>query len=120
MGFKKGHRYRIPMMLATSADPSVAATFLTMFSKSIDEYSPVLFKVHVDAELLCSHVNLLEALTTCRNEQEWLFVSYSAFVVEETPVVPSTLSASAPVEVTVKAYPDNQNLEDTLPIMGWH
>jgi hypothetical protein len=118
--FEAGVEYRVPMFLASSDDRSVAIRILRCFPKNLDTHVPVLFKITIDKVDYCTQVNHLEALTTVRNEHEWLFSAYSTFQVTDPPIVPDQPSATNPTSITLSALPDNLDANVNRPLFFWH
>ena len=76
--FVKGRKFRQPAFLATSFSERVAREFLRMRGGT----NCVLWRVHIDPERKCSHVNLVKkTVAGLPDEQEYLFAAYSAFTV---------------------------------------
>jgi hypothetical protein len=119
--FVPGQKYRCAQFLATSFDLAVAHKFIRRVKHNPVVNANVLWKVKLDPERGCDHVNLVEE-THVPGESEFLFAAYSAFEVvavhwSATPQDPTT-----PHELTIRAAVDNANdpsFPEDLPLAPW-
>lgn len=118
--FSRDAEYRVPMYLASSEDENIPLRFLSAFPQNSTSHVPVLFQILIDEVVKCSQVDFLEALTTCKNEQEWLFVPYSSFRVEEAASNVTQPTATSPIIIKIHAFPDNKHISEVLPLFFWH
>ena len=116
--FVVGKEYRVPQHLSTSFDRAVAKDFIAraVLGDDIDAY--VLWKICIDPDLGCDHVNLVTE-THVPGEFEYLFSLFSAFSVSvvnwsATPADPQT-----PHEITIRAAADNSRSPLDLPLAPW-
>eukprot|EP00438_Fugacium_kawagutii_P019025 Skav208692 [mRNA] locus=scaffold42:130882:132582:+ [translate_table: standard] len=110
--FQSGVQYRCPMFLATSFDDEVAEDFARMNRKG---KNMVIFHVHYDVDLRCSHVNYLKGGGDVENEAEFLFPPYSAFTVKLAPEKDGKKWV-----IHIEAFPDNCEAPEDLPLSLWH
>eukprot|EP00732_Lithocolla_globosa_P002382 Lithocolla_globosa_v1_NODE_1545_length_2495_cov_33.624180.p1 type:complete len:532 gc:universal NODE_1545_length_2495_cov_33.624180:1755-160(-) len=103
-----GKKYRAPMFLATSFEPSVAEFFAQRAENRGEE--PVLWTVHVSKQ--CQNVNYIETLTAEKSEHEFLFVPYSIFEIVSCNLKKNP-TASDPHEIEIKAF-DSLETEDQV------
>jgi hypothetical protein len=121
--FTANKQYRAPMFLATSFKKEKAQQFLTMawaigFSGPKDAL--VLWKIKLDPQERCHHVNLIQNKDThVEGECEFLFVPYSVFTVESVTWSPTPQEHSTPHRVTLAAAVDNTAFPEDLPLAPW-
>ena len=104
--------FRQPAYLATSFSRSVAADFIARSTMG----SKVLWRVRIDPERRCLHVNLVEK-SNVPGEEEYLFAPYSAFTVLSAKWRAGT--AAEPHEVELLACVDNKAEPENLPLAPW-
>eukprot|EP01046_Picozoa_sp_COSAG06_P035772 COSAG06_NODE_3879_length_4809_cov_2.508705_3_plen_82_part_00 len=78
--------------------------------------SRVLWKVRIDREKKCLHVNLVQK-SNVENEQEYLFAPYSAFTVEKATKRAGT--ANDPHVIELLAVHDNKAAPVNLRLAPW-
>lgn len=105
-------QFRQPAFLATSFDQKVAQTFIARSKMP----SRVLWKVRIDREKKCLHVNLVQK-SNVENEQEYLFAPYSAFTVEKATKRAGT--ANDPHVIELLAVHDNKAAPVNLRLAPW-
>merc|ERR1712032_794024 len=107
------------MPLATSKKLEVVNSFLAKIP-SAQGRDCVLFTFifHGDITPPCIHVNYLENISGVLGEEEFLFVAYSAFEVQEVRMSqhPTWMQ---PHEVVVNVIPDNRLVPVDLPLSTW-
>ena len=116
-----GKQYRVPQFLSTSERRSVTEEFMGRQPED-----PVLWTIEFDPRG-CNHVNFIAVNDGTLGdgthadrpaEHEFLFAPYSAFTVENvTWRDPATVQE--PHEVTLRAYLDNRDAPDDLPLAPW-
>jgi hypothetical protein len=121
--FVPGRKYRVAQFLATSFDLPVARGFIARVTHSPVVNASVLWKVKLDPDRGCDHVNLVEE-THVPGESEFLFSAYSAFeVVRATwSGTPQNPDPATPHELTIRAAVDNANdpsFPEDLPLAPW-
>ena len=119
--FVPGRKYRVAQFLATSFDLPVAQQFIRRVEHSPVVNASALWKVRLDPDLGCDHVNLVEE-THCEGESEFLFAAYSAFEVVAVYWSATPQDPAAPHELTVRAAVDNANdprFPEDLPLAPW-
>jgi hypothetical protein len=79
----------------------------------------VRWRVELDAERRCNHVNLVTA-THVPGESEFLFSAYSAFRVDRVHWSPTPRDKQRPHEITLYALPDNKETSEDLPLAPWY
>merc|ERR1711963_1136400 len=115
--FVIGLVYRVPMMIATAFQKSVAIDFMrrsTQGQPPIDR-TAVLFLVHLDPDYRCDHALLIDSISLIPEEAEFLYVAYSGFTVKSVRM-PDDPSWSNPVIIDLKVAPDNAALPAALPL----
>ena len=118
--FVERKKYRVPGFLATSSSKDIAKEFMERADARGEE--PVLWTVRLDGRgatdpaRRCLHVNLLAAQEF--EEEEFLFVPYSAFTVEAVQWSRRPTLA-APHRVTILAARDNRAAPEDLPVAPW-
>jgi len=118
--FMKGRVYRYAGYLASTDSHAVAMTFLQAAARPDPELVPVMFFFHFDPLRGCMHVNLLENLTECRGEREWLFQHYSAFSVRRPADLSKPFCAAMPVVIELDVFPDSKEVGADVPLVPWH
>ena len=110
--FVKGRKFRQPAYLATSFSEQVARQFIAM--RGGDDC--VLWRVRIDPERKCVHVNLVKK-TNVPGEEEYLFAPYSAFTV--LGATWSSGTVAEPHEIELLAAVDNKAEPEDLPPAPW-
>ena len=123
--FKPGVKYRVPGVLATALKKDVAMTFIAKSSKI---HPRILWCIRVDGrgiqdpEHRVMHASFVSQ-SQYRDETEFLYSAYSAFVVEE--VIWATRDASGRYKITeyhqvlIRAAKDNKEWSEDLPLAPW-
>jgi hypothetical protein len=121
--FIKGKQYRAPMFLATSFKKEKAQQFIALASHAgfaAPKDALVLWKVKLDPQERCHHVNLVQdTITHVPGECEFLFVPYSVFTVESVTWSPTPQDRATPHRVTLVAAIDNTAHLEDLPLAPW-
>ena len=113
--FAAGREFRQPAYLATSFSQATADLFI---ARSLMESQKVRWVVRIDPERKCVHVNLVtKRVPGLPDEQEYLFVPYSAFTV--TRVVWNAGTVAAPHVIEILAAADNREAAEDLPLAPW-
>jgi hypothetical protein len=110
--FVQGRKFRQPAYLATSFSEQVARGFIA--DRGGDDCT--LWRVHIDPERKCAHVNLVKK-TNVRGEEEYLFAPYSTFTV--LSAVWRAGTAEGPHEIELLAAVDNKEEPEGLPLAPW-
>eukprot|EP00438_Fugacium_kawagutii_P005832 Skav231216 [mRNA] locus=scaffold2958:232577:238001:- [translate_table: standard] len=117
-----GTEFRVQQLFATSQKAETADGFIQCFDDKECQKEkmrrgelPVKITVWIP-KALCTHVACLESITASRGEAEWLFVAYSAFKVISNENPQKEATCSDPIEITLEAFPDNNDVRDDLPI----
>eukprot|EP01048_Picozoa_sp_COSAG05_P016214 COSAG05_NODE_2060_length_3626_cov_4.535583_1_plen_657_part_00 len=111
--FAPGVKFRQPAYLSTSFSETVARVFMqrsTMESK-------VIWRVKIDPQRKCTHVNLVQKVSHVPGEQEYLFAPYSVFTVLKAQWNAGT--SSDPHQITLLAAVDNKEESMDLPLAPW-
>jgi hypothetical protein len=115
--FVESKTYRVPGFLATSFSEEIANIFMSNAAARGEE--PILWTVRLDwrgatnPQHRCLHVNLLAG-----DEQEFLFVPYSTFTVEDVQWSRRP-TKEKPHRVTIFAANDNRAAPEDLPVAPW-
>jgi hypothetical protein len=121
--FTTDKKYRAPMFLATSFKKEKAQDFIgiacfTGFSGPKDAL--VLWKIKLDPQARCHHVNLVQDKDThVEGECEFLFVPYSVFTVESVTWSSTPQDHTTPHRVTLAAAVDNTAYPEDTPLAPW-
>ena len=110
--FVPGREFRQPAYLATSFSEDVARRFIV--ERGGDDC--VLWRVRIDPERKCTHVNLVKK-TNVPGEEEYLFAPYSAFTVLSVQWKAGTVAE--PHEIELLAAADNKREPEDLPLAPW-
>ena len=110
--FVQGRKFRQPAYLATSFSEQVARGFIA--DRGGDDCT--LWRVHIDPERKCVHVNLVKK-TNVPGEEEYLFAPYSTFTV--LSAVWRAGTAEGPHEIELLAAVDNKEEPEGLPLAPW-
>ena len=110
--FVDSRKYRQPVYLATSFSEAVARQFIEM--RGGDDC--VLWRVRIDPERKCLHVNFVKA-SNVAGEEEYLFAPYSAFTVLSARWRAGT--TAEPHEIELLAAVDNMEEPEDLPLAPW-
>ena len=108
-----GRKFRQPAYLATSFSEQVARRFVRMRGGN----DCVLWRVRIDAERKCRHVNLVTK-TNVPGEEEYLFAAYSTFVVKRVRWSTNP-TIDEPHIVELDAMVDNTQEPEDLPLSPW-
>ena len=111
--FVKGRQFRQPAYVATSFSREVAEEFTNRVPA---EEPKVLWRVRVDPDLKCLHVNLVKK-TNVPGEEEYLFAPYSAFTVLSASWNAGTVADPHVIELL--AAVDNKAEPEDLPLAPW-
>jgi hypothetical protein len=115
--FVAGRQFRQPAFLATSFDRAVTDNFI---QRAIDNQR-VLWVIHINEQRGCMHVNLVTKIAAnIPDEQEYLFVPYSAFRVISAQW--KTGDRHDPHEIHLEAAVDNDDAAESplnLPLAPW-
>jgi len=115
-----GRKYRVPMVLASSMDESVANNFIAL--AEAEGLPTVRWSIlldprgSTDVNWRCSHVNLVMKSCLGNKEAEFLFAPYSVFTVKEIKWSANPRSGRYPHEITLAAAVDNQDEPEDLPL----
>ena len=110
--FVARRQFRQPSYLATSFSEDTAREFIRM--RGGDDC--VLWRVRIDPERKCVHVNLVKK-TNVPGEEEYLFAPYSAFAVLSVQWKAGTVAE--PHEIELLAAADNKREPEDLPLAPW-
>ena len=118
-----GRDYRVAQFLPTSFERPVAERFIdrVQLNGPGPANAYVLWKVRLDPDLGCDHVNLVTA-THVPGESEFLFAAFSAFTVVVVNWSPTPQDRATPHEITIRAAVDNRNdprFPETLALAPW-
>ena len=112
--FAAGREFRQPAYLATSFSQATADGFIARSS----DPQKVRWIVRIDPERKCAHVNLVtKRVPGLPDEQEYLFVPYSAFTVARVAWNAGTVAAPHVIEIVAAA--DNREAAEDLPLAPW-
>jgi len=121
----KGCKYRVPGFLATSFSQEVATEFAMRASQAANGKEPaVCYEVRVHPEgktrmvRRCQHVGLIRK-SNKPEEQEFLYVPYSAFTVLDVRLSPNPTWQN-PHVVVLEAAIDNICEPEDLPLAPWY
>jgi hypothetical protein len=120
--FTSGKKYRVPMFLASSFKKTKALHFIFLSATgfSCPKDALVLWKIKLDPQERCHHVNLVRDKDThVEGECEFLFVPYSVFTVESVTWSATPQDPATPHRVTLAAAVDNTDHEEDLPLAPW-
>ena len=110
--FVQGRKFRQPAFLATSFSEQVARKFIGWSSMPVK----CLWRVRIDPERKCGHVNLVRK-TNVQGEEEYLFAPYSAF--EVLSVSWNAGTDAEPHVIELLAAVDNKAEPEDLPLAPW-
>jgi hypothetical protein len=116
-----GRNYRVAQFLPTSFERPVAEQFIRRVELGQPANAYVLWKVRLDPDLGCDHVNLVTA-THVPGESEFLFAAFSAFTVVVVNWSATPQHCATPHEITIRAAADNRNdprFPETLALAPW-
>ena len=125
-GFNEDHRrffepqqkFRQPAYLATSFSESKAREFIRRSKLTRPELPVVLWRVRIDPDELCKHVNLVkEERSMVAGEQEYLFAPYSVFTVRSAEWAAG--SVDEPHVIELDAAVDNRDESEDLQLAPW-
>ncbi len=111
--FAQGRKFRQPAYLATSFLESKARDFIARVPA---QYPKMLWRVRIDPERKCNHVNLVTK-TNVEGEEEYLFAPYSVFTVRSVSWNAGTVAE--PHEIELLAAVDNKGQPLDLPLAPW-
>jgi hypothetical protein len=113
-------KYRVAQFLATSFARRVSKHFLTRCELNDVVNARVQWRVQLDPDRGCRHVNLIRH-THVEGEFEFLFSAFSAFEVLEAKWSESPQDPDTPHVITVRAAVDNKDPEfpENLPLAPW-
>ena len=110
--FVPRRQFRQPAYLATSFSEDTAREFIRLRGGK----DCVLWRVRIDPERKCTHVNLVKK-TNVPGEEEYLFAPYSAFTVLSVQWKAGTVAE--PHEIELLAAADNKREPEDLPLAPW-
>ena len=109
--------FRAPHLVATSFSIRTANRFLQRVPKTLPKVQWIIL---IDEEYGCFHVNYIDnALTTVKNESEYLFSVYSAFKVVKVEESTTPTNWMTPHKITLYAAPDNSLVSEDVPTSPW-
>jgi len=104
-------KFRIPSFFATSSNQDVALCFMR---KTPNKDMRVLWVVHLPSAAECAHVRLIDAKSSCKGEEEYLFPPYSTFT-----VLSSSKDEQGHYVVELQAAACNKLEDESLPSAPW-
>ena len=115
--FTPGRKYRCAQFLSTSFKQGVAKTFMRRGGFGQPK---CLWKVELDQNLGCDHVNLLKS-SAVGSEVEFLFTAFSVFTVAAVQWSQTPTNDATPHTITIRAAYDNKAYDcpTDLPLAPW-
>jgi len=117
--YRPGLNFRVPQYVAGSDLRDVAENFIVDFKpKDIADKVPVLFRIRIDPDSMCEHINYFEHVTLVRTEKEYVFPPYSPFQVIDVEM-PFHPTDNDPVVISLQAHPDSHQGREDWPSARW-